>query len=130
MADTNELGKEFQTLAVEAAAGRLIIEAGTAGRCAQACEDYILELDSLKWRTQNMVQVGSFGDLGSAAKLGQKFADLAQGGAGTGSYSEAIRQHQEVLTAMADMYRKAGVAYENCDESTKIAIKQQTNKLD
>ena len=31
---------------------------------------------------------------------------------------------------MADMYRKAGAAYKNCDEATQLAIKQQTNKLD
>ncbi|MFE9784403.1 hypothetical protein ACFYO7_03395 [Nocardia salmonicida] len=130
MADSNEFAKQFQTLAGDAAAGRLIIEFDAAERCAKWCDDYISDLDKLKWRTQNMVQVESFGNLGSATKLGQKFADLAQGGPGTGSYTEAIRQHQEVLVAMADMYRKAGAAYKNCDEATQLAIKQQTNKID
>lgn len=130
MADPHELTKQFQTLAGEAAAGRLVIESGAADKCAAHCDNYISELDQLKLRTQNMVQIGSFGKLDSAAKLAQKFAELADGGPGTGSYSDAIRQHQEVLAAMADMYRKAGAAYRDCDEATQLAIKQQTNKLD
>ncbi|MEU4812360.1 hypothetical protein AB0H20_24425 [Nocardia fluminea] len=130
MAEPHELTKQFQTLAGEAAAGRLVIEFDTAERCAKHCDNYISDLDRLKSRTQSMVNVGSFGSLGSATELGKKFANLAIGGPGTGSYSDAIRLHQEVLAAMADMYRKAGAAYKNCDEATQLAIKQQTNKLD
>ncbi|WP_156677512.1 MULTISPECIES: hypothetical protein [Nocardia] len=130
MADINETAKQFQTLAGEASAGRLVIEEDAAKRCAQRCEDYRTELDQLSFRAQRMVQVDSFGDLESAIALGGKFAKLANGDAGSGSYAEAIRQHQEVLAAMADMYRKAGEAYKNCDEATQLAIKQQTNKLD
>ncbi|MGW6119979.1 hypothetical protein ACWFRF_13115 [Nocardia sp. NPDC055165] len=130
MADTNALAKEFQTLAGKAAAGELIIESGAADRCAQRCEDYIKDLQGLSARTRRMVTADSFGNLKSATTLGQKFADLAEGTDGHGSYAEAVRQHIEILTNMADMYRKAGTAYRNCDEATQLAIKQQTNKLD
>ncbi|MDO3651275.1 hypothetical protein [Nocardia mangyaensis] len=130
MADTNQVAKEFQTLAGEAAAGRLVIEFDAAERCAKWCEDYISDLDVLKRRAERMVIVDSFGSLTSAKALGNKFAELANGKAGTGSYADAIRQHQEVLSAMADMYRKAGAAYKDCDEATQLAIKQQTNNLD
>ncbi|MGW0635572.1 hypothetical protein [Nocardia salmonicida] len=130
MADTNETAKEFQRLAGEASAGRLIIEDGAAERCAARCDEYITELNLLTRRAQRMVFVDSFGDLDSAIKLGDKFFQLAQGGAGSGSYTEAIAKHQEILASMADMYRKAGAAYRACDEATQLAIKQQTNKLD
>lgn len=130
MADMNQIAKEFQTLAGEAAAGRLIIEHDAAERCAKWCDEYVTQLDQLGRRAQAMVFVDSFGDLNSATTLGKKFANLANGGAGTGSYADAIRQHQEVLTHMADMYRKAGAAYKNCDEATQLAIKQQTTTLD
>ncbi|TDP39486.1 hypothetical protein [Nocardia ignorata] len=130
MADENATAKQFETLAGEASAGRLIIEHDAAERCAKWCEDYRSELDALAFRSQRMVQVESFGDLGSAQALGKKFADLANGESGTGSYIAAIREHQEVLTAMADMYRKAGAAFKNCDEASQLAIKQQTNTLD
>ncbi|MFC4377142.1 hypothetical protein ACFO5K_23950 [Nocardia halotolerans] len=126
----NETAKEFQRLAGEASAGRLIIEDGAAERCAGWCDAHSAELDVLARRAQRMVFVDSFGDLNSANKLGDKFFQLAQGGAGSGSYTDAIAKHQEILTAMADMYRKAGAAYRNCDEATQLAIKQQTNKLD
>ncbi|MFD4356106.1 hypothetical protein ACFWPX_26395 [Nocardia sp. NPDC058518] len=126
----NETAKQFQTLAGEAAAGRLIIEEDAANRCAQRCDDYRIELDQLSFRAKRMVQADSFGDLESAIALGDKFAKLASGEAGSGSYTDAITQHQEILTAMADMYRKAGAAYKACDEATQLAIKQQTNKLD
>ncbi|MFJ2665438.1 hypothetical protein ACIO14_13905 [Nocardia fluminea] len=130
MADTNETAKEFQRLAGEAAAGRLVIEYDAAERCAKWCDDYSFELATLSQRAKSMVFAESFGDLTSATKLGEKFATLAQGGPGTGSYTDAITKHQEILTAMADMYRKAGAAYKNCDEATQATIKQQTNKLD
>ncbi|MFC9661063.1 hypothetical protein ACFVJ5_12560 [Nocardia sp. NPDC127606] len=129
MADTNEIAKEFQTLAGEAAAGRLIIEFYAAERCAKQCDDYISELRTLSRRTQDMVLVDSFGSLNSAKALGTKFADLANG-QGNGSYTDAAAKHIEILTNMADMYRKAGAAYKDCDEATQLAIKQQTNKLD
>ncbi|KAF0847959.1 hypothetical protein [Nocardia caishijiensis] len=130
MAEANETAKEFQRLAGEAAGGRLIIEHDAAERCAKWCDDYITELDALSQRAKSMVFVDSFGDLNSAAELGDKFFQLAQGGPGSGSYTEAIRQHQEILKAMADMYRKAGAAFQACDEASQQAIKQQTNKLD
>lgn len=130
MADSNATAAEFRTLAGEAAAGRLVVEFDTAERCAKWCDDYITDLDALGGRSYRMVQVDSFGNLESAKALGQKFADLADGGAGTGSYADAIRQHQEILAAMADMYRKAGAAYKNCDEATQLAIKQQENEFD
>ncbi|NKX88992.1 hypothetical protein [Nocardia coubleae] len=126
----NQLAQEFQTLAGEAAAGRLIIESDAAERCAKWCEDYIVELQTLAGRTQRMVVVDSFGDLNSATTLGKKFADLAEGGPGSGSYTDAASQHIEILRNMADMYRKAGAAFKNCDEASQLAIKQQTNKLD
>ncbi|MFD3463472.1 hypothetical protein ACFWVM_27485 [Nocardia fluminea] len=126
----NELAKNFQDLAGDATAGRLIIEYDAAERCAKWCDDYKADLQALAYRTQSMVAVDSFGTLNSARSLGKKFVDLAEGGAGSGSYADAATQHIEVLTAMADMYRKAGAAYKNCDEATQLAVKQQTNKLD
>ncbi|WP_446224165.1 hypothetical protein ACTWPB_02765 [Nocardia sp. IBHARD005] len=126
----NEMATNFQTLGGEAAAGRLIIESGAADNCARWCDEYIKDLQLLSGRTQQMVYIDSFGDLDSAKALGKKFANLAEGGAGTGSYADAATQHIEILRAMADMYRKASAAYKNCDEATQLAIKQQTNKLD
>ncbi|MEV0687552.1 hypothetical protein AB0I35_27170 [Nocardia sp. NPDC050378] len=127
---TNAAAQEFQRLAGEAAGGRLIIESDAAERCAKWCEDYITDLRTLSLRTRRMVDADSFGDLNSAGTLAKKFADLAEGGPGSGSYLDAVTKHIEILTQMADMYRKAGAAYKNCDEATQLAIKQQTNKLD
>ncbi|WP_181698727.1 hypothetical protein [Nocardia sp. GTS18] len=130
MAESNVVANDFQTLAGEAAAGRLIIEHDAAERCAKWCDDYIADLRSLALRAQDMVLVDSFGDLNSATTLGKKFAELANGGTGSGSYTDAVTKHIEILTQMADMYRKAGAAFKNCDEASQLAIKQQTNKLD
>ncbi|MFE3546001.1 hypothetical protein ACFXK0_23825 [Nocardia sp. NPDC059177] len=126
----NELADHFKSLAGQAAAGNLIIEYDAAERCAKWCDDYINDLTALSNRTRQMVVVDSFGDLNSAKALGKKFLDLAEGGEGSGSYLDAATKHIEILTQMADMYRKAGAAYKNCDEATQLAIKQQTNKLD
>ncbi|WP_280341406.1 hypothetical protein [Nocardia neocaledoniensis] len=126
----NVLAREFQTLAGEAASGHLIIEADAAERCAKWCDDYIADLRGLSLRTRRMVDADSFGDLASAKELAKKFANLAEGGEGSGSYLDAATKHIEVLTHMADMYRKAGAAYKNCDEATQLAIKQQTTTLD
>ncbi|MFB7877672.1 hypothetical protein ACFC06_20685 [Nocardia sp. NPDC056064] len=126
----NEMADKFKTLAGEASSGQLIIEYAAATQCANLCDAYIADLTDLSNRTRQMVFVGSFGDLESSKALGKKFVDLAEGGEGTGSYLDAATKHIEILTQMADMYRKAGAAYQNCDEATQLAIKQQTNKLD
>ncbi|MGW4634003.1 hypothetical protein [Nocardia sp. NPDC004415] len=126
----NEAADQFKVLATQAAAGELIIEYEAAEKCAKWCDEYITDLRELSRRTQRMVLVDSFGDLNSAKALGKKFLDLAEGGEGTGSYLDAATKHIEILTQMADMYRKAGAAYKNCDEATQLAIKQQTNKID
>ncbi|MFF0544400.1 hypothetical protein [Nocardia thailandica] len=129
MTTPTEMTKEFQRLAGEASAGRLIIEYDAAERCARWCDDYVTDLRRLVARTQNLVSVDSFGKLTSAIALGKKFNDLALGGAGTGSYADAATKHIEVIEAMADMYRKAGAAYQACDEQTQAAIKAKTNNL-
>ncbi|WP_157224935.1 hypothetical protein [Nocardia thailandica] len=121
--------QELQRLAGEASAGRLIIEFDAAERCARWCDDYARELRILSTRSRGLVRRDSFGNLTSAKALAQKFSDLADGGANSGSYSEAARQHIEVIEAMADMHRKAGAAYQACDEQTQAAIKAKTNNL-
>ncbi|WP_278264778.1 hypothetical protein [Nocardia sp. AG03] len=126
----NKVADQFKSLAGKAESGELIIEQGAAARCAARCEAYIADLQALSFRTQRMVNADSFGDLDSAEKLAAKFATLAEGGPGTGSYLDAATTHIEILTQMAEMYRKAGAAYEACDEATQLAIKQQTNQLD
>ncbi|MFE3545213.1 hypothetical protein ACFXK0_19815 [Nocardia sp. NPDC059177] len=126
----NPMADEFKSLAGKATSGELIIEYDTAERCAKWCDEYATSLRELSLRTQQMVSVDSFGNLNSAKALGQKFSDLAEGGEGSGSYLDAATKHIEILTQMADMYRKAGAAYKNCDEATQLAIKQQTNQLD
>lgn len=126
----NKMADEFKSLAGKASAGELIIEYDTAERCAKWCDDYAADLRMLSGRTQRMVSIDSFGNLNSAKVLGKKFSDLAEGGEGTGSYLDAANKHIQILTQMADMYRKAGAAYKNCDEATQLAIKQQTNKID
>ncbi|MGW5573826.1 hypothetical protein ACWEVD_21750 [Nocardia thailandica] len=123
------MAQEFARLAGEAQAGRLVIEFDAAERCAKWCDDYANELRSLTRRAQGLVNVDSFGSLNSAKTLGQKFYDLATGGAGTGSFTQATAEHIKVIEAMADMYRKAGAAYQACDAATQAAIKAKTNDL-
>jgi len=129
MASPSDVTKEFQRLAGEASAGHLVIADDAAERCAKWCDDYVNELRLLTVRAQDMIYIDSFGNMNSAITLGTKFLELANGGQGTGSYSDAINEHITVLEAMADMYRKAGAAYKACDEQTQQAIRQQTNKV-
>ncbi|MBF6353313.1 hypothetical protein IU449_01915 [Nocardia higoensis] len=129
MTTPSQLATEFQRLAGEAAAGRLIIEFDAAERCAKWCDEYIGNIRKSALHAQAAVRIDSFGNLTSASTLGQKFYDLANGAQGSGSFTDAMREHIAIIEAMADMYRKAGAAYQACDESTRQAIQQQTNQL-
>ncbi|MEU2034942.1 hypothetical protein [Nocardia amamiensis] len=122
MTDSAAMKQEFEYLAGEAAAGRLLIDDGVAERCAKFCDDYVNELRGLSDSARFLVRVDSFGLLNSAKALAQKFADLATGGAGTGSYQESVGKHIEVIQQMADMFRKAGEAYKAADHGTQQAI--------
>ncbi|MBF6353311.1 hypothetical protein IU449_01900 [Nocardia higoensis] len=121
--------EELKRLAGEAESGRLVIELGAAERCAKYCDDYVSRLRILQRNSQEVMKVDSFGNLTSATTLGTKFQSLADGGEGSGSFTDAVVQHIAVIEAMADMYRKAGAAYQACDEATRQAIQQQTNEL-
>ncbi|MGW0251383.1 hypothetical protein ACWDYH_32625 [Nocardia goodfellowii] len=130
MATPEDQVKEFQRLAGEAQAGNLFIDLATAQACANLCKDYMSQLRVLAQNAENLVRVESFSDLTSSKALGQKFYDLATGGAGTGSYVASITEHIKILEAMQDMYVKAGAAFEAADADTQAKIKAQTHKLD
>jgi hypothetical protein len=117
-------------LAGEAQAGNFYIEVGAAQRLAKLCENYIADLNSLAYDATGIVLVVSFSDLASSKALGQKFSDLAIGGAGSGSYTASIAEHIKILEAMRDMYIKASAAYEAADADAQAKIKAQTHKID
>lgn len=102
---------DFEALAREAVAGELRIAPGVAEACAAECDRYVQELIALRRRTASIVNVDSFGALNSATILGAKFQELAVGGSGSGSLSEALGRHIETVQSMADMFREAGAAY-------------------
>ncbi|GAB2664150.1 hypothetical protein [Nocardia goodfellowii] len=122
--------KEFQRLAGEAQAGNFYIEVGAARDLVNYCKNYITELRTLAGRAENIVVVDSFSNFESSRALGEKFSELATGGSGTGSYTAAITEHIKILEALADMYTKAGAAFEAADAETQAKIKAQTHKLD
>ncbi|MFC3963990.1 hypothetical protein [Nocardia jiangsuensis] len=126
MADTSDSVQSFTGLATDADNSRLMIQPGTAERCAAECDTYVLQLRALYRRAESVVHVDSFGALPSAQKLGGKFRDLAIGGAGTGSYREAIQKHIETVEAMADMFRKAGAAYAATEQGNTADIGRST----
>ncbi|WP_194819995.1 hypothetical protein [Nocardia sp. XZ_19_385] len=130
MATPAEQVKEFQRLAGEAQAGNLSIDGETARNLAALCETYAGQLRELATSANSLVRVGSFSNLDSSKALGQKFYDLAVGGAGSGSYTASIEEHIKILDALRDMYVKAGAAYEAADAETQAKIKAQTHKID
>lgn len=126
MTDTRTMRQEFSDLATGAEAGQLYVEKGVAEVCAQYCDDYARELNSLALRTRNLVRADSFGTLPSAQLLGGKFYELAVGGVGSGSFYDALRQHIEAVEAMADMFRKAGAAYSATEQGNTANVGRST----
>lgn len=111
---------EFQALAGEVAAGRLRMNDDAAGRCAKACATYIDGLSDLKMLGATLVRLESFGSLRSAQQLGQKFFDLAAGGAG--SFEEILQQHIDVAMQIQDVFIKAGAAYTAAEQANEQSI--------
>ncbi|UGT59494.1 hypothetical protein [Nocardia asteroides] len=122
MTDQNEMRRVFTALESDATDGRLIVEQGVAEACAAECERYIEELTDLAYRTENLDYAASFGALRSSQALGGKFRDLAMGGVGSGSFRDALRQHIEVVQAMAEMFRKANAAYDATESANTSDI--------
>jgi hypothetical protein len=131
MAETTDMKQQFATLASGAQSGQLIIEDGVAERCAKRCDDYVTDLKALGNRADNLVNVGSFGDLQSAQSFAVKLQKLGSDTtAGSGSYVEATTKRIEVIQQMADMFRKAGQAFKDSDENTKAQIRQTMKSID
>ncbi|MQY21736.1 hypothetical protein [Nocardia macrotermitis] len=133
MGDANsmiDMKQQFTNYANSAASGQLIIEDGVADKCIQHCQNYLVDLNALKFRCSELVHVASFGTLKSASALGNKFHTLAIGDTGTGSLKEAIQERIDVVMQMEEMFKKAKDAFTSSDEATKDKLRQAMNKID
>ncbi|MFC3965784.1 hypothetical protein [Nocardia jiangsuensis] len=120
------MAQEFVRFAELAADNQLMLAEGVAERCAQLCDDYAERLLKLQNQTRSIMYVDSFGALRSAQELGRKFEQLAIGGPGSGSFAAALEAHIAVVEAMADMFRKAGAAYQATESGSASDITSTT----
>ncbi len=125
-----DMTNQFKNLAQAAVNGQLVFDPDTAKKCINICNSHVNDLQNFQLQTGNLVHVEAFGTLNSATALGKKFQDLAAGSPGSGSLQEAISKRIEVVQAMADMFKKAGDAYQHADAETQANIRAQMAKLD
>jgi hypothetical protein len=130
MVDSVDMKQQFAALADGAGSGQLVIEDGVADKCIQHCKNHLVDLNALMNQAQFLGHVDAFGDLNSAKYLATKFDTLGTGGAGSGSFVDAVKQRIAVVEQMEEMFKKARDAFKNSDESTKDKIRQAMKNLD
>ena len=103
-----------------ASSGRLRMEPGVAEQCAKHCEDLKHKLDGHYWNAQSLQIKSGMGDCIIGNAVTEKFNTKATGP--TNSLMSVIRQHQQVLTQMAQTYRAAGQAFRAQDRDNAAEL--------
>jgi hypothetical protein len=117
---------EFNALADEAGAGRLMLRNDAAQRCAVECDKYAQQLEKLRDRAQGnpggrpLVYWEAFGPFTCSRDLGTKFRSVVDG-PGDDSLAARLTERIEMVSAMARMFRKAGASYHDTDARTAHA---------
>lgn len=129
MVDSSDMKQNFAALSNGAGSGQLLIEDGVADKCIQHCQNHLVDLNDLAYRARYLVHVDSFGDLQSAQTLSKKFDALGSGGAGSGSFIDAVNQRIATVQQMEEMFKKARDAFKASDEATQSKIRQAMKNL-
>ncbi|MGW0042511.1 hypothetical protein [Rhodococcus sp. NPDC003348] len=109
-------------------AGDLYLEAGTAGRCAMRCAEFVADLEVLRAKTRQLATVEGMGTFPSGIALAAKFGLKASGGAY--SMDQALADHIVEVQRMQQVFEKIEAMYGAAEDSAVQGITSVGSGLD
>ncbi|MBY6363187.1 hypothetical protein [Rhodococcoides corynebacterioides] len=93
----------------------------SAAACARSCETYSNELRSLHEFVTNRGNLSGFGTLPSGIALNAKYTELTSGE--TGSLTAMLQGHIDIVTKLADTFRRMGEQYVETDDAVAASLR-------
>lgn len=93
----------------------------SAAACARSCETYSNELRSLHEFVTNRGNLSGFGTLPSGIALNEKYTKLTSGE--IGSLTAMLQGHIDVVTKLADTFRRMGEQYAETDDAVATSLR-------
>lgn len=111
----------WEPLTIAAGAGELVLDRGTAQRCAAGCDQLIDKLRELRDRAAELAVVEGLGDrLPSAIALAAKFERKASGG--EYSLDQALAEHIVEVEQMRDVFLTIESRYAAAEDANVAAL--------
>lgn len=101
--------------------GGISIDRDSAERCAAACAAFADDVDALRKAVESRGNVTGFGTLPSGVALNAKYTELTSGGAG--SLTSTLQGHIDVVTKLADTFRRMGEQYAETDDAVATSLR-------
>ena len=98
---------------------RLTAEA--AEKCAAACLEFADAVSQLRGDVELDGTISGFGTLPSGVALNAKYTELTLGG--SGSLTAALQGHIDVVTKLADTFRRMGEQYVETDDAAAASLR-------
>lgn len=90
-------------------------------QCAMACERLGAEIKGLLNDVAAQGRISGFGTLPSGIALNEKYTELTSGGAG--SLTSTLQGHIDVVTKLADTFRRMGEQYAETDDAVATSLR-------
>lgn len=112
----------WQSLAVAADHGHLYLNPEAARACSEACDNFILKLESHKSTAKTLANVDGWGDFDSGRALRKVFSEKAVGG--DNNMVDVLESHIQVVREMQIVFRKFFAATEALDGENAADLTQ------
>ncbi|MBY6366587.1 hypothetical protein [Rhodococcoides corynebacterioides] len=94
---------------------------GAAEHCARACAKFAHSVRQAHAEVDSRGEISGFGTLPSGIALNQKYTELTSGG--SGSLTSTLQGHIDVVTKLADTFRRMGEQYAATDEAVAASLR-------
>ncbi|MCQ4122604.1 hypothetical protein [Rhodococcus tibetensis] len=100
----------------------LRLEDDAIERCVGICNAMVEQVDQAIKNADQLRYVSGFGGFNSARELQSRYDQKFNGGAGSGSVRERLREFRDVIITMRDTFTAGGEAFAETDSAISLAL--------
>ncbi|MGW4332480.1 hypothetical protein ACWEK5_06595 [Rhodococcus koreensis] len=100
----------------------LRLEDDAIQRCVGICNTMIEQMDQAIKNADHLRYVSGFGGFDSAKQLQTRYNEKFNGGDGSGSVRERLKEFRDVIITMRDTFAAGGEAFSDTDSAISLAL--------
>lgn len=100
----------------------LRLEDDAIERCVGICNAMVAQVDQAIKNADQLRYVAGFGGFDSAQQLQARYDEKFNGGDGSGSVRERLREFRDVILTMRDTFTAGGEAFADTDSAISLAL--------